>query len=66
MTTLFAAESTSESKCPVTKSMAVFGSFWGSLGVIYILAKAITRVLPIALEPFQAGTTLLLTPFQWR
>jgi len=28
------------------------GAFWGTFGVVYILAKAIKRVLPIALEPF--------------
>jgi len=28
------------------------GSLWGTFGVVYILAKAIKRVLPIALEPF--------------
>jgi len=30
----------------------VLASLWGSCGVVYILAKAIKRVLPIALEPF--------------
>lgn len=39
------------------------GSLWGSLGVIYILAKAIKRVLPIALEPIQGD--LVLSPVQW-
>jgi hypothetical protein len=59
---LFAADP-AESKCPVSRSMAVFGAVWGSLGVVYILLKAITRVLPIALEPFRG--TLALTPIQW-
>jgi hypothetical protein len=45
----------SESKCPVTGSVAILGSLWGSGGVLYILAKAIKRVLPIALEPFKEG-----------
>jgi hypothetical protein len=45
----------SESKCPVTGSVAILGSLWGAGGVLYILAKAIKRVLPIALEPFQEG-----------
>jgi hypothetical protein len=45
----------SESKCPVTGSVAILSSVWGAGGVIYILAKAIKRVLPIALEPFQKG-----------
>jgi len=52
-----------ESKCPVSKTMAIFGTFWGSLGVVYILAKAIKRVLPIALEPFTGS--LILSPLQW-
>lgn len=30
----------------------VLSSLWGSCGVVYILAKAIKRVVPIALEPF--------------
>jgi len=33
----------------------VLVSLWGSMGVVYILAKAIKRVLPIALEPFGKG-----------
>lgn len=55
-----------ESKCPASKSAAIFGSVWGTMGVVYVLVKAIKRVLPIALEPFQKDTTLILTPFQWR
>jgi len=43
------------SKCPVTGTLSIMGSLWGTGGVLYILAKAITRVLPIALEPFQKG-----------
>ena len=50
-----AAQPVSESKCPVTGSVAILSSVWGAGGVIYILAKAIKRVLPIALEPFQKG-----------
>lgn len=34
-------------------------SFWGTTGVVYILAKAIRRVLPIALEPFLEASTPL-------
>ena len=45
------------SKCPVTGIAAALGSLYGAGGVVYVLAKAIKRVLPIALEPFQAGTT---------
>jgi hypothetical protein len=51
------------SKCPVTGTAAILASLWGSGGVIYILGKAIRRVLPIAMEPFQAGGTPL-TSFQ--
>jgi len=39
-------------------------SFWGSFGVVYILMKAIVRVVPIALEPFAHGTTIPLTTIQ--
>lgn len=43
----------------------VLASLWGSFGVIYILAKAIRRVLPIALEPFsKAEGVVPLTQFQ--
>ena len=38
---------------------AVLASFWGPAGVLYILAKAIKRVIPIALEPFQEGAVPL-------
>ena len=34
-------------------------SLWGSGGVIYILAKAIKRVVPIAMEPFSEGAVPL-------
>lgn len=67
-TALFTAAGADDSnvnkKCPFTKSMAVFGSFWGSLGVVYILAKAIKRVLPIAMEPIRGAVAF--TPGQWR
>jgi len=54
------------SKCPVTGLAALFGSVWGVGGVLYILAKAVKRVLPIALEPFQgaAGGAIPLSQFQ--
>jgi hypothetical protein len=55
---------TSETKkCPFTASMRVVTSLWGVLGVVYILAKAIIRVVPIALEPFQNGAVPLK---QWQ
>ena len=41
----------------------VLASLWGTTGVLYILAKAIKRVLPIALEPFQ-GTAAALSQFE--
>ena len=41
---------------PSYKKASVFlTSLWGSGGVIYILAKAIKRVVPIAMEPFAEG-----------
>jgi hypothetical protein len=46
-------------KCPATGVATIAASIWGAGGVIYILAKAIKRVLPIALEPFQAGAVPL-------
>jgi hypothetical protein len=51
------------SKCPATGAATIAASIWGAGGVIYILAKAIKRVIPIALEPFQAGA-IPLTNFQ--
>jgi hypothetical protein len=48
-----------DSKCPVTGVATVAASIWGTGGVLYILAKAIKRVLPIALEPFVAGAVPL-------
>lgn len=47
------------SKCPATSAATVAASLWGAGGVIYILAKAIKRVIPIAMEPFQAGSVPL-------
>jgi len=34
---------------------SLLASFWGTGGFLYILAKAIKRVIPIAMEPFQEG-----------
>lgn len=45
--------------------MATFGSVWGSFGVVYILSKGITRVLPTALDPFYEASSLVLSPLQW-
>jgi len=45
------------SKCP----MRMASSVWGVSGVVYILAKAIRRLVPIALEPFKAGAVPLST-----
>jgi hypothetical protein len=47
------------------KTLSAFGSIWGSMGVVYILAKAIKRVLPIAMEPLKAGSTVALSNMQW-
>jgi len=47
-------------KDPSYRSPSVFlASLWGSGGVIYILAKAIKRVVPIAMEPFTEGAVPL-------
>jgi hypothetical protein len=64
-TSLFVSKDGEAVKCPFTKTMTVFGSVWGSFGVIYILTKAVKRVIPIAMEPFTGGT-MTLSPFQWR
>lgn len=50
----------------ISKALAAFGNAWGSLGVVYILAKAIKRVLPIALEPFMKDTALVFSSVHWR
>jgi hypothetical protein len=42
----------------------ILSSMWGSIGVVYILVKAIKRVVPIALEPFFSKTVVPLTRFQ--
>jgi hypothetical protein len=47
------------SKCPATGAATIAASIWGTGGVLYILAKAVKRVLPIAMEPFQAGAVPL-------
>lgn len=46
-------------KCPATGAMVIISSLWGTGGVLYILSKAIKRVLPIAMEPFQKGAVPL-------
>jgi hypothetical protein len=46
-------------KCPATGAATIAASLWGAGGVIYILAKAIKRVLPIAVEPFKTGSVPL-------
>lgn len=60
VTALRAGSSSAEgTKCPVTKPIGILSSLWGSFGVVYILYKAIARVLPIALEPFQGARSSL-------
>ena len=54
-----------ETKCPASATMAIFGSVWGTGGVLYILYKAISRVWPIAYEPLKVGTTVTFTNFHW-
>ena len=51
-------------KCPATGFMSVVASLWGTGGVLYILAKAIKRVIPIAMEPFTEGALRPLTQFE--
>jgi hypothetical protein len=46
-------------KCPATGAATIAASLWGAGGVVYILAKAIKRVLPIAVEPFKSGSVPL-------
>ena len=46
-------------KCPATGAATIAASLWGTGGVLYILAKAVKRVLPIALEPFEKGAVPL-------
>jgi hypothetical protein len=48
-----------ESKCPFTTFSKLASSIYGTTGVLYILGKAIQRVLPVALEPFAKGATPL-------
>eukprot|EP00934_Nitzschia_sp_Nitz4_P000363 Nitzschia sp. Nitz4//scaffold60_size111251//90559//91531//NITZ4_004159-RA/size111251-augustus-gene-0.125-mRNA-1//-1//CDS//3329555600//363//frame0 len=43
----------------------ILGALWGSLGMVYTLLKAVKKVMPIALEPFFAGSSLVLSPVQW-
>lgn len=50
---------TGSDECPPTGAAALFGSVWGTGGVLYILAKAVARVMPIAMEPFQSGAVPL-------
>jgi len=40
----------------------IIASAWGTIGVAYILIKAIKRVIPIALEPFGSGAMRLSGP----
>lgn len=51
-----------DSSSPFEKVFQAFSSLWASTGVIYILMKAVKRVLPIALDPFKGGSSL--SPFQ--
>lgn len=57
------ASTTANSECPVSGKIAAVSSLWGTGGVIYILAKAIKRVMPIAMEPF-GEAAVALTPIQ--
>jgi hypothetical protein len=58
-----AAPVSTGTKCPATGAATIAASIWGAGGVIYVLAKAIKRVIPIAIEPFRAGS-VPLTKFE--
>jgi hypothetical protein len=54
------AMSSSDSDSSSLRKMSTLcSSIWGTTGVVYILVKAIRRVLPIALEPFLETATPL-------
>ena len=53
-----ASSKTDEHDLNLTAGKVVM-SAWGTVGVGYILVKAIRRVLPIALEPFGKGAVAL-------
>ena len=42
----------------------ILASFWSVSGVMMILLKSVKRIVPIAMEPFQATMESSLTPFQ--
>ena len=42
-------------KYPATGGVSVISSLWGTGGVLYILSKALQRIIPVALEPFKEG-----------
>lgn len=54
----------SQSSSALEKTFKTLTSFWATSGVVYILMKAVKRVLPIAMEPFQNGVGAPLTTFQ--
>lgn len=65
-TTMKASAKPSEpSNCPMRKLSLFVASVYGTGGVMYILIKAIRRVVPIALEPFAEGA-VPLSVFQLR
>ena len=53
------SSSNESSKCPLRKLSVLLASSYGTGGVVYILIKAIRRVLPIAMEPFSKGAVPL-------
>jgi hypothetical protein len=58
-----ATSSTNETDGTKSSILNTMASLWGAGGVVYILAKSIRRILPIALEPF-GDESVPLTPFQ--
>ena len=59
MTSVNGGAATAQNDESYKKTSVLLTSLWGSGGVIYILAKAIKRVLPIAMEPFSEGAVPL-------
>ena len=51
-------------KCPATGAATAISSLWATGGVLYILSKAIKRVIPVALEPFKEGALRPLSQFE--
>jgi len=49
---------------PLGKVLNLMTSFWGAGGVVMILCRSITRIMPIAVEPFKVNNLPSLSNFQ--